>query len=572
MKRRLRFAIVALGVMALALALLASSAGAVTGTEVAGLTLRDALNRSEKPLSNGGKWSALHWATDSPQAGVDYTSGWSPYEIYPYIGGAYWATSFAQPAGASVKMPVSTGLENRHQAIWLDMSSPGTTESGYELSWTYKTATSYTLELSKWVSGTQTELASVSTAISEGSSLAISDEGSVVKAWIGSGGTFSSVLSATDSTYSSGYSGIEASGINGHLTEFKAGQFETPSAPTFTWTSPESPAANTKPDIAGSAQSGSTVKLYMNSSCSGPVLATGTAAAFASPGLPVSVGKGMTTNYYATATSSGGLVSPCSTTHGTYQNDASEILVEGSKLSDFSLLQQCVSGRITEVADPLGSGKTVMSFEPHPSDIASNKECGEGAAPTEDPRAWAVSKSAIPNETEFWLRARFMVPAGFPEFEQTSWVDMLEIYGAPFEGPSPWNFEMKPLTIEGEYLGDAFMHQRNETYGYDIPWYETLSTGKWEEVLLHEKFSEKGFVEEWFNGVQEKFFNPAREVWNPSGAPETTKLEMATRDFTNDGEANSVRIGQYRAEENFTPSPTYFEYVKVGKTKASVGA
>jgi hypothetical protein len=55
------------------------------------------------------------------------------------------------------------------------------------------------------------------------------------------------------------------------------------------------------------------------------------------------------------------------------------------------------------------------------------------------------------------------------------------------------------------------------------------------------------------------------------GEPTTQKLEMKTMDSTNDGGPNSVRIGQYREEEEFTPTPIYFEYVKVGKTKASVG-
>lgn len=90
-------------------------------------------------------------------------------------------------------------------------------------------------------------------------------------------------------------------------------------------------------------------------------------------------------------------------------------------------------------------------------------------------------------------------------------------------------------------------------------------------MLLHEKLAPGGFVEEWFNGVKEKFFVPELELFNPKSEPETEKLEMSTWDFSNDGEANTVRIGQYRKAEAFTPTPFYFEFVKAGKTKASVG-
>jgi hypothetical protein len=559
-----------LGAVALLLALGASSALAVTGSEVAALPLRDSLKRNENPLSNSGKWTGASWAWEAPAAGVDTTTGWHPSSSSTLQAAVWTANSFSQPDAASVTMATLPG-ETDVNMLRIDTPS-ATTNSGYMLTWTPEAGKkgNYVVELVRLSAGAEKSLATVSTTLSAGNTIALSDNGSTLTIWKGSATSLTELKTVSDSTYSSGYATIEGGGSTGKLTEFKAGNLVA--APTFSWTAPVSPAASTTPKIAGSAPSGSTVKLYTNSTCTGTAVGTGTAAAFASPGLSVTaVSNNTTTNYYATATDSASDVSPCSSTHATYQNDASEILIEGSKLSDFSLLQECVSGRITEVADPLGSGKTVMSFEPHPTDVVTNKECGEGAAPTKDPRAWAVSKSAIPNETEFWLRARFLIPNGFPEFERTSWVDLMEVYGAPFEGPSPWNFEIKPVETEGVYQGDGFVHQRNESYGWDVPWYETLSTGKWDEVLLHEKFAEKGFVEEWFNGVQEKFFNPAKEFWNPNGEPETTKLEMKTRDFTNDGEANSVRIGQYRAEESFTPTPDYFEFVKVGKTKASVG-
>jgi hypothetical protein len=193
------------------------------GEEVADLTLRDSLNRIENPLSNAGRWAGLQWSGDVPATGIDQVTGWRPNSGYPVLSGAYWNTSFAQPAAASVTMSASTAVEGRHQALWLDMSTPGAKQSGYELSWTYKSSTSYTVALSKWSSGIQTELASTATTISAGSTLAIADEGSTVKAWLGVGGSFTQILSKADSTYAAGYPGLQGSGTNGRLTEFKAG-------------------------------------------------------------------------------------------------------------------------------------------------------------------------------------------------------------------------------------------------------------------------------------------------------------------------------------------------------------
>jgi hypothetical protein len=62
----------------------------------------------------------------------------------------------------------------------------------------------------------------------------------------------------------------------------------------------------------GSADRSSTVNLYTDSACAGPVVASGTATALAASGLAVSVTTGSTTTFYATATGSAGYTSPCS--------------------------------------------------------------------------------------------------------------------------------------------------------------------------------------------------------------------------------------------------------------------
>ena len=100
------------------------------------------------------------------------------------------------------------------------------------------------------------------------------------------------------------------------VTMTKTAPPATPPAPTVSTTDPASPANNTNPKIKGTAQAGSTVNLFTNSSCTGSPVATGTAAAFASPGIPVTVADYTPTTYYATATN--GPTSPCSSAGPTY--------------------------------------------------------------------------------------------------------------------------------------------------------------------------------------------------------------------------------------------------------------
>src|SRR5207249_2901797 len=95
-----------------------------------------------------------------------------------------------------------------------------------------------------------------------------------------------------------------------------------PAAPTVSSTSPASPANNNAPKIIGSAEVGSTVTLYTNSACTSAVAGSGTAAAFASPGLTVSVADNTSTSFYATATDAANNTSACSSTSVTYVEDS----------------------------------------------------------------------------------------------------------------------------------------------------------------------------------------------------------------------------------------------------------
>jgi hypothetical protein len=215
--------------MLLSMVVLFAPAHASGGTaeEVPLLPTLDPLNRTESPLSNGGKWSRmLAWAIT---AGNDTTSGWKSSTELPSVSGAYWnPTTFDDKRGnaAAVTMPTGINIVNHYGALWIDAPSPGTAKTGYQLRWRLNAGgTTYTETIAKWSTGTETVLASnASASIPPGTTIAFSDSGGTLTAWHGTPTTLNSALSASDSTYTSGHAGIEASGLNNLLlTNFKAG-------------------------------------------------------------------------------------------------------------------------------------------------------------------------------------------------------------------------------------------------------------------------------------------------------------------------------------------------------------
>ena len=105
-------------------------------------------------------------------------------------------------------------------------------------------------------------------------------------------------------------------GNTADLTTPSATPVNTVGTPTGLATNPASTGNNNSPKVSGSAEAGSTVKLYTNSACTGAIAGLGSAATFAGPGITVSVADDSTTTFYATATDAAGNVSDCSTAFG----------------------------------------------------------------------------------------------------------------------------------------------------------------------------------------------------------------------------------------------------------------
>jgi subtilisin family serine protease len=85
-----------------------------------------------------------------------------------------------------------------------------------------------------------------------------------------------------------------------------------PPAPALSATNPSSPSKNNQPRLIGSAQSGTSIDVYANATCSGSPVAGGTAAQLAGPGIAVTVGRETVTEFSARATDMVPLASACS--------------------------------------------------------------------------------------------------------------------------------------------------------------------------------------------------------------------------------------------------------------------
>jgi hypothetical protein len=94
-----------------------------------------------------------------------------------------------------------------------------------------------------------------------------------------------------------------------------------PAAPLITATVPGSPANANAPRAKGTAEPGSTVRVYKTTGCTGAAAAVGPASTFASTGLKVTVPDDTTTRLRAKATDAAGNTSACSAAR-TYVEDS----------------------------------------------------------------------------------------------------------------------------------------------------------------------------------------------------------------------------------------------------------
>jgi hypothetical protein len=201
---------------------------------VKSIPLIDAFARTESPLSLTNSWLALNWATATVKTGkVDPTAGWTPTEWSTSPAGAYWQKAMASDTGTGdAVMATYTNSfppgSPYYASLWLNAPSPGTVKSGYQLRIVGTGYWPQELKLYKWVNGTQTLLGTKTVDFPVGgpggAKFALVDKGNTLSVWSSpAGGNLTQAYTATDTTYSYGYAGVEGAGPTG-LKDFKLGQ------------------------------------------------------------------------------------------------------------------------------------------------------------------------------------------------------------------------------------------------------------------------------------------------------------------------------------------------------------
>ena len=193
--------------------------------------VRDDFDRYETPISSG-KWAKTAWVDiiGSASENLGYTNGGEPYEEEEIAGAYLKNATYKDTAGANIVAATysypEAPLEGSYLSLWLEMPSPGSAKSGYEARLSSPTSSldDFKVELSKWVSGTRTVLATTTGYTMEpGDTVLLSDSGGILSVWTGTG-SLDSAASAADSEYSSGRSGIEIK--NSTAVDFKAGNMD----------------------------------------------------------------------------------------------------------------------------------------------------------------------------------------------------------------------------------------------------------------------------------------------------------------------------------------------------------
>ncbi|MBK5218688.1 MAG: thrombospondin type 3 repeat-containing protein [Thermoleophilia bacterium] len=197
-------------------------------SDLGAMAVTDPFNATTNAVSNfGTKWSVLGWAAGK---GENRTSGWGPVQAYSAINGAYFAPTVTDvgtgvAAAATVAAGPGNNFPSRYFALWLDLQTPASARGGYQLRFVQTSLNVYEVILARWSAGTESVLATkTGYSLAAGGSVALVDEGSSVAAWTNTGAGFTQLLTAADSSFSSGNGGVEGSGNASRLTNFKVGQ------------------------------------------------------------------------------------------------------------------------------------------------------------------------------------------------------------------------------------------------------------------------------------------------------------------------------------------------------------
>ena len=229
------------------------------------------------------------------------------------------------------------------------------------------------------------------------------------------------------------------------------------------------------------------------------------------------------------------------------------VIHAGDEIVDFPR-NQSAPGAVAEVPDPTGGESPALRMKVADTDV-------HPVTPSDDPRAQLLSPAIIDPGEEIWWSARFYLPPDFPN-RVPGWLTVMEgPYGPPFDGTPPFHLEINENELRW---------QRNSTYDWDIPWRTPVVRGEWVEIVLHQRFASDGFVEMWVNGERATFFGAGAH--NPAGIAPSQRLNMKTRDASNNGGANFNVIQNYREVGMFGSVTLLHGPMLIGTSKLAVEA
>jgi hypothetical protein len=224
-------------------------------------------------------------------------------------------------------------------------------------------------------------------------------------------------------------------------------------------------------------------------------------------------------------------------------------------------VQSC-PGAISVVSDPLRASGKSAKFTVTNNDTHTN--CA--GSPNQNPRAQLVSKPLFKNGDDQYIGFSTFFPSGFPANVPSNFLQVAEIYGAPFAGGPPLGIDV---------LGDKMMFAScyfaadGTTLIYNRPWISKTPNHigtAWENITLHVKFSPDktvGYVEIWQNGAKQTFIDGTQRYYMATLMPGIS--------WNGSTATNSLYMNSYRHLDVIPDTITlYHDDVKVGSTFASV--
>lgn len=187
------------------------------------VTVLDSFKRpNETPLSNGGKWKQFFPAGSN--MGKISDEEWETISA-SRVEGAYWQPiEFSNP-GVALQWSGKT-TDTTYWKLWACVSNPTSSSiNGYVLKLKQEGGGKFTVELEKCVANSFTELAkTTAVAFAVGDRFGLSVQEGKVIAWRKKGGgEWEELISKIDGSYTTGFVGFVAEGIDGDIVNFEAG-------------------------------------------------------------------------------------------------------------------------------------------------------------------------------------------------------------------------------------------------------------------------------------------------------------------------------------------------------------